>query len=53
MNRYFLPLALFVVLVLLLAVGLSIDPKLVPSQLIDKPLPAFNLPQLKAPEDNI
>lgn len=53
MNRYFLPLALFVVLVLFLAVGLSIDPKLVPSPLIDKPLPAFNLPKLKAPEDNI
>jgi cytochrome c biogenesis protein CcmG/thiol:disulfide interchange protein DsbE len=53
MNRYFLPLALFVVLILLLAVGLRIDPKLVPSPLIDKPLPAFNLPKLKTPDDNI
>lgn len=53
MNRYFLPLALFFVLVLFLAVGLRIDPKRVPSPLIDKPLPAFNLPKLKTPEDNI
>ena len=53
MNRYLLPLALFVVLVLLLAVGLGIDPKLVPSPLIDKPLPAFNLPKLKAPDDSV
>ena len=53
MNRYFLPLALFAVLVLLLAIGLRIDPKLVPSPLIDKPLPAFNLPKLITPDDNI
>ena len=53
MNRYLLPLALFVVLVLFLAVGLRIDPSIVPSPLIDKPLPAFNLPKLKTPDDNI
>ena len=53
MNRYLLPLALFVVLILLLAVGLRFDPRLVPSPLIDKPLPAFNLPKLKTPDDNI
>ena len=53
MNRYLLPPALFAVLVLFLAVGLSIDPKLVPSPLIDKPLPAFNLPKLKTPDNNI
>ena len=53
MNRYFLPLALFFVMVLFLAIGLGIDPKLVPSPLIDKPLPAFNLPKLKTPNDSI
>ncbi|MEE8234052.1 MAG: DsbE family thiol:disulfide interchange protein [Gammaproteobacteria bacterium] len=53
MNRYFLPLALFAVLVLLLAIGLRIDPSIVPSPLIDKPLPAFNLPKLITPDDNI
>jgi cytochrome c biogenesis protein CcmG/thiol:disulfide interchange protein DsbE len=53
MNRYFLPLALFFVLVLFLAIGLRIDPSIVPSPLIDKPLPAFNLPKLKTPDDNI
>lgn len=53
MNRFLLPLALFAVLVLFLAIGLGIDPKLVPSPLIDKPLPAFNLPKLKTPDDNL
>ncbi|RKZ46744.1 MAG: DsbE family thiol:disulfide interchange protein [Gammaproteobacteria bacterium] len=53
MNRYLLPLALFAVLVLFLAIGLGIDPKRVPSPLIDKPLPAFNLPKLKTPDYNI
>jgi len=53
MNRYLLPLALFAGLVLFLAIGLGIDPKLVPSPLIDKPLPAFNLPKLKTPDDNL
>lgn len=53
MNRYLLPLALFAVLVLLLAVGLRIDPGVVPSPLIDKPLPVFSLPKLSAPDFNI
>jgi len=46
MNRFLLPLGLFVVLVGFLAVGLKLDPREVPSPLIDKPAPAFVLPQL-------
>ena len=44
--RYALPIAVFVVLVAVLAIGLTLDPRYVPSPLIDKPLPAFALPEL-------
>jgi len=50
MMRYALPLGVFVVLVLLLGVGLSLDPREVPSPLIDKPAPPFQLPLLHQPE---
>ena len=46
MNRYLLPLAGFLVLVGFLAVGLKLDPKEIPSPLIDKPAPAFSVPTL-------
>lgn len=48
--RYLLPLAIFAVLAAFLYRGLSLDPKLVPSPLIDKPVPSFSLPTLKDPE---
>jgi len=41
-----LPLILFILLVILLAVGLSLDPRKVPSPFIDKSAPQFKLPQL-------
>jgi len=47
--RFIVPLGIFVVLVILLAVGLTMDPKKVPSPLINKPTPAFTLPRLHAP----
>ena len=49
MNRYLLPLGVFVLLVLLLGVGLSLNPREVPSPLIGKPAPQFQLPQLHDP----
>ena len=49
MNRYLLPLGIFVALVLLLGVGLSLNPREVPSPLIGKPAPQFQLPQLHDP----
>jgi cytochrome c biogenesis protein CcmG/thiol:disulfide interchange protein DsbE len=49
MNRFVLPLALFVGLVVFLAIGLGRDPHEVPSPLINKPAPAFQLPQLHEP----
>jgi cytochrome c biogenesis protein CcmG, thiol:disulfide interchange protein DsbE len=48
--RFGLPLGVFLALVVLLAVGLNLNPREVPSPLIDKPAPAFELPQLHAPE---
>jgi cytochrome c biogenesis protein CcmG/thiol:disulfide interchange protein DsbE len=44
--KLFAPLLLFVVLALFLFRGLSLDPKEMPSALIDRPLPEFSLPSL-------
>jgi cytochrome c biogenesis protein CcmG/thiol:disulfide interchange protein DsbE len=44
--RYVIPLGAFIVLVAFLAIGLGLDPRYVPSPLIDKPLPNFELPEL-------
>lgn len=48
MNRLklFIPLAIFLLLGLLFLVGLRLDPNDLPSELIDKPVPAFSLPSL-------
>jgi cytochrome c biogenesis protein CcmG/thiol:disulfide interchange protein DsbE len=45
----FWPFVIFVVLAVFLYVGLSLDPHEVPSPLINKPAPAFVLPQLYDP----
>ena len=45
--RHLIPLLVFVVIAIFLWVGLSLDPREVPSPLIDKPAPAFSLPQLR------
>ncbi|MEF8698988.1 MAG: DsbE family thiol:disulfide interchange protein [Candidatus Accumulibacter sp. UW26] len=50
MNRFLWPLIGFVVLVALLAVGLNLNPRDVPSPLLGKPAPAFSLPRLDAPD---
>ena len=49
MNRFVLPLGIFAVLVALLGIGLTLNPREVPSPLIGKPAPHFELPQLGAP----
>ena len=46
MNRFLLPLGIFIVLVGFLAVGLRLNPREIPSPLIDKAAPAFQLAQL-------
>ena len=50
MKRFLWPLAIFVPLVGFLAVGLKLDPREVPSPLIGKPAPAFELPLLHQPD---
>ncbi len=49
MNRFVLPLAGFLLMAGLLGYGLSLDPKKVPSPLIDKQAPAFSLAMLEQP----
>jgi cytochrome c biogenesis protein CcmG/thiol:disulfide interchange protein DsbE len=53
MARYLVPLGIFLVLVAFLYRGLSLDPKLVPSPLVDKPMPAFTLTRLEDPRATI
>ena len=43
MNRYFWILGAFIALAALLAVGLGLNPREVPSPLVGKPAPTFNL----------
>jgi len=50
MNRFLWPLALFIVLAGFLGFGLRLDPREVPSPLIDKPAPAFDADLLARPE---
>ena len=50
MNRWLWPLGLFLVLVVFLGVGLTLNPREVPSPLISKAAPPFQLPQLHEPE---
>jgi cytochrome c biogenesis protein CcmG/thiol:disulfide interchange protein DsbE len=47
MKKFLIPLALFIGLVVFLAVGLKRDPREIPSPLIGKPAPDFSLPTLK------
>ena len=46
MIRKFVPLLIFITLVVFLGIGLTRDPHLVPSPLINKPVPEFSLPRL-------
>ena len=50
MKRFLIPLGFFIVLVGFLAVGLRLNPREVPSPLIDKPAPSFTLPELTDPQ---
>ena len=44
--RYAIPVAILALLLVLLGIGLKLDPREVPSPLIGKPAPAFELPLL-------
>ncbi|MDE2440074.1 MAG: DsbE family thiol:disulfide interchange protein [Betaproteobacteria bacterium] len=53
MNRYYWILGGFAALVVLLAVGLNLNPRDVPSPLVGKPAPAFTLSQLAEPDKTL
>src|ERR1043166_2382035 len=44
--RFLIPLGIFVALLVLLGIGLTLNPREVPSPLVGKPAPAFDLPRL-------
>lgn len=50
---FFLPLLLFAVMAVYFGLGLREDPSEVPSQLIDRELPAFDLPPIEGFEDGL
>jgi cytochrome c biogenesis protein CcmG/thiol:disulfide interchange protein DsbE len=50
MKRFLLPLVIFLIVVVFLAIGLKLDPHEVPSPLVGKPAPQFVLPRLDNPE---
>ncbi len=53
MKKFLIPIAIFIAIGLLLAYGLSLDPKKIPSPLVGKPLPAFALADLHKPNQTI
>ncbi len=53
MTRFLLPLGILVVLVGFLLVGLNLNPRQVPSPLIGKPAPEFQLQQLHQAEQTL
>lgn len=50
MKKTLIPLAIFMVLVVFLAIGLTRDPREIPSPLIGKPAPMFSAPLLHTPD---
>jgi len=50
LKRFLVPLAVFALLVGFLAVGLTLNPREVPSPLVGKTAPAFDLPLLSQPD---
>jgi len=53
MNRFAIPLIAFVTIVAFLAIGLRLNPREIPSPLINKPAPSFALPTLQSSQQQI
>jgi cytochrome c biogenesis protein CcmG/thiol:disulfide interchange protein DsbE len=53
MKKFLIPIGLFVLLGILLAYGLKLDPRKIPSPLVGKPLPAFQLATLQDPTKSL
>jgi cytochrome c biogenesis protein CcmG/thiol:disulfide interchange protein DsbE len=52
-TRALIPLAVFIALAALLFYGLKLDPRKVPSPLVNKPAPEFSLPSLENPNQTV
>jgi cytochrome c biogenesis protein CcmG/thiol:disulfide interchange protein DsbE len=52
-SRALIPLAVFLALAALLFYGLQLDPRKIPSPLVDKPAPDFSLQSLKDPNQTL
>jgi len=50
MNKFIVPLIAFIALLAVFAVGLTLNPRALPSPLVDKAAPAFIAPRLHDPE---
>ena len=53
MIRYLIPIFAFALLLIIFVIGLDRDPTFVPSPLIGKPVPEFELPRLNYPDQRI
>jgi cytochrome c biogenesis protein CcmG, thiol:disulfide interchange protein DsbE len=53
MLKYVVPLVLFIVLAVFLALGLQLKPHDIPSPFINKPAPLFSAPKLLAPTEKL
>ena len=53
MLKYIIPLILFIVLAIFLAVGLKLNPSEIPSPLLYKSAPAFSAPKLNTPSEKL
>lgn len=53
MNRFVIPIVIFVVLAVLLGIGLTINPRNVPSPFIGKPAPQFDLVSMDFPDQRM
>lgn len=51
--RFLIPLVIFLGLIGLFTIGLGLNPREVPSPLIDKPIPEFTLPRLHAADETL
>ncbi len=53
MLKYLIPLILFIIMAIFLAIGLNLKPNEIPSPLLNKPAPAFAAAKLQAPEQKL
>jgi len=53
MLKYIIPLILFIVLAIFLAVGLKLKPSEIPSPLLNMPAPTFSAPKLTVPNEKL